>query len=382
MTKPVHCSSCQAVIAPANIDRQRELATCGQCGRLIDLRQQPAAPGVAPDSSGQPRARASVMLPDGMSVTTTATEVVIRRRWLRPKHWFLLLLFASAAAYVGHLWATVGASAWLVVATLFAVSFNYNLLSMFVNGTAVIAGAHGVQVQHGPLPSPFAFKAAVKKSEIEQLYSAKHGALFSVQAKVKSGETLRLVAPLITAEQALFIEQQLERTLGLVDFAVEGELNDGRAVNVEGKRPTGTASAAALALIIPALIAGAIALIVMATSTEISGRLQASGSAGSWVFEPDDCTSGEREGFGGVVLTASALPARLVRIVQDPVRGNLVVLASQGQPNRVMDDKSCRRFDVQVQRTDTRINKIWAVDGRVAIECDELAGSVVFETCH
>jgi len=322
------------------------------------------------------------MLPDGMSVTTTASEVVIRRRWLRGKHWFMLVLFATAAAYICYLWSTVGASGWLVVATLFALSFNYNVISMFVNRTAVTAGAEGVHVAHGPMPSPFALKAVAKKSDIEQLYSAKHGALFSVQAKLKSGETLRLVAPLVTAEQALFVEQQLERTLGLVDFAVDGELNDGGALNVEGKRPTGASSGAALALLIPVFVVGIITLVFLATRTEVSGQLRASGALGSWTFQADDCSSGEREGFGGVVLTASTDSARLIRIVQDPVRGNLVVVASPGRPNHVLDDKSCKRFEVNVNRTDTRINKIWAVDGRVTIECGELTGSVVFETCH
>lgn len=383
MTHPVHCSSCQAIIAPANIDTQRELATCGQCGRLMDLRQAQAPSVAKTDTSGRPRIRASVTLPDGMSVTTTATEVVIRRRWLRTKHWFMLALFASAAAYVGYLWATVGASGWLVVATLFAVSYNYNLISMFVNGTAVTAAADGVRVQHGPLPSLFARNAAVQKSDIEQLYSAKHGALFAVLAKLKSTETIRLVAPLITAEQALFVEQRLEMTLGLVDFAIEGELgNDAVPVNVDGKQPSGGSSGAALALAIPALIAGIIGVFIVATNTEVSGRFQASGELGSWTFQPDGCISGQREGFGGVVLTASTDSSRQARIVQDPVRGSLVVMASSGQPNRVFDGKACKRFDVNVRRTNTSINDIWAMDGNVAIECGDLTGAVKFETCH
>jgi hypothetical protein len=376
MTEPVHCTSCQAVIAPANIDTQREIASCGQCGRLMDLRKAHRSTAAVPDPSGKPRVRPVVQLPDGMSVTTTVAEVVIRRRWLRSKHWFMLLIFAAAAAYVGYLWTTVGASGWLVVATIFALSFNYNVISMFVNGTVVTANADGVNVKHGPMPSLFALGASAKKSDIDQLYSAKHGALFAVLAKLKSGETSRLVAPLVTAEQALFIEQQLERTLGLVDFEVEGELN------VEGKSPAGASSGAALALLIPVLIGGFIALFVMMTSTEVSGRLQASGALGSWSFQPDHCSSGQREGFGGVVLTASGHPEHAVRVVRDPVRGDLVVVVSQGQPNHVLDGKACKSFVANVNRTNTSINEIWAVDGSLTLECSELTGSVKFETCH
>src|SRR4030095_16123465 len=123
-------------------------------------------------------------------------------------------------------------------------------------------------------------------------------------------------------------------------------------------------------------------LFYMVSRTEVSGRLQAKGALGSWVFEPDSCSSGQCEGFGGVVLTASAQPERLVRAVRDPVRGNLVVVASNGQPNHVLTDGSCTRFDVKADRTSTNINEVWVVDGRLSIECSELSGSVVFEGCH
>jgi hypothetical protein len=380
VTKDLRCNNCQLAIDPANIDMQRELASCANCGRLMDLRRVRGTAPEPPDTSGKARVRPPVRLPAGMSLTT-ASEIIIRRRWLRPKHWFLLVLFAAAAAYVGHLWSSAGASPWLVVGTLFVLSFNYNLASMFLNSTVVTAGAGGVNVRHGPLPSLLARNAAVETSNIEQLYATNHGAMFAVLAKLKSGQTLRLVAPLVTAEQALFIEQQLERTLGLADFAVESEL-DGTAFSVDGKRAPGAAAGAALAFVIPAFIAAMLGVFYLVARTEVSGRLSAKGALGSWAFEPDDCTSGQREGFGGVVLTASAQPERLVRVVRDPVRGNLVVVASKGQPNHVLTDSSCTRFDVNAERTSTNINDIWVVEGSLSIECSELSGSVKFEGCH
>jgi hypothetical protein len=134
--------------------------------------------------------------------------------------------------------------------------------------------------------------------------------------------------------------------------------------------------------LIPALIAGILLLFFLVASTDVSGRLRANGALGSWSFEPDDCTSGQREGFGGVVLTAAAHPERVIRVVRDPVRGSLVVVASQGQPNLVLAADSCPRFEVNVERTNTSINEIWAVDGSLTIECRDLVGSAVFEGCH
>jgi hypothetical protein len=309
-------------------------------------------------------------------------RLVIRRRWLRAKHWFLLAIFAAAAVYVVYLWATLGTSAWLVIGTLFVLSWNYNVAAAFVNSTVVSAGADGVTVRHGPLPSLFARNASADKSTIAQLYSMKLGALYAVVANLKSGNSLKLVAPLITPEQALFVEQQLERTLGLVDVTVAGELGSDALTRIDGKTPAGAASGAVLALAIPALIAATVGLFLFVASSDASGKLQASGTLGSWVFEPDACSSGQHEGFGGVILTSKAHPGRVVRVVRDPVRGSLVVVASQGAPNHVIGSDSCSRFDVSVVRTDTSINDIWAMDGRMTLECKSLSGSATFEGCH
>jgi hypothetical protein len=73
---------------------------------------------------------------------------------------------------------------------------------------------------------------------------------------------------------------------------------------------------------------------------------------------------------------------RVVRVVQDPVRGGLVVVAAHGFPNHVLSAESCNRLDAKVERTSTNINDIWVVDGGVSLECRELSGSVTFEGCH
>jgi hypothetical protein len=228
----------------------------------------------------------------------------------------------------------------------------------------------------------FGRNRSLEKRNIEQLYAATYGALFAVQAKLKGGHTLRLVAPLVTADQALFIEQELERALGLVDVAIAGELGS-EGVRLDGKSPAGARSGAFLAVAAPLLLAGIpVLFFITAASTEVTGRLQASGALGSWVFEPDDCVSGQREGFGGVVLTASKQPERVVRVVKDPVRGQLVVVASPQKPNHVLSRESCSRLDASAERTSTNINDIWVVDGKMTLECTDLSGSVTFEGCH
>ena len=381
MSQELRCASCHAVIGPASIDLKCELAACASCGRLTDLRRAPAAPTPAATEPGTARARAPVQLPVGMSMTTLPDRLIVRRRWLRQKHWFLLCIVESGVAYVAYLWTTLPPSVWLILGTLFVLSWNYNLAAMFVNSTVISAAGDGVSVKHGPLPTVFARNTAAEKSQLEQLYATTFGSAFAVEAKLKSGPPLRLVAPLITAEQALFVEQTLERALGLVDFAVEGELG-AAAVNLEGKRPAGARSGATLAVVLPLFTAAIVGLFLLVSSTEVSGRLQGAGALGNFLFEPDDCDSGQLEGFGGVTLKSSKAPGRLVRVVRDPVRGNLVVVASPGAPNHVISIETCPGLVINVRRGNTNINDVWTQDGNVSLQCPELTGSVTFEGCH
>jgi hypothetical protein len=322
-----------------------------------------------------------VQLPAGMSLSVvTAGPVVIRRRWLRGTDWLSLAVFAALVAYVAYLWGNVGATPGVAFFALVVASSSYHLAATFVNSTVVTVAGDRVSARHGPLPTFSVRNSAVEKSDIDQLFSTTLGDDgFAVQARLKSGQTLELVAPLVTPEEALFIEQELERRLGLVDFAVEGELSE---VNVQGKRFAGAFWETARVFVFLAFIGGIYGLSVLIDRTEVKGRLQAKGALGSWVFEPDGCTSGQREGFGGVILTASASPGRVVRVVRDPVRGDLVMVASPGQPEHVLGGNPCPHFEVNVERTNTNINDIWAVNGSVAVECDELSGSAAFEGCH
>jgi hypothetical protein len=222
----------------------------------------------------------------------------------------------------------------------------------------------------------------LERQQLKQLFATKYGSAFAVMAQLADGSKAQLVAPLVSKEQALFVEQQLEGSLGLVDFAVAGELGSAEPMSLAGPPVSGAKPGAALALLVPLLIGASLLVFSLATSTEVTGVLEASGKLGTWVFTPDDCVSGQREGFGGVVLTSKAAPERVVRVVKDPVKGALLVIAERTGANHVFEPSACESLDLVAQRTDTNINDIWAVDGRARVECLGLSGTVTFEGCH
>lgn len=382
----LNCSHCRAVLDERVVDRERQLATCQACGRLVDVRQQlqgSAQPGAAHRVGQRPRLRPPVQLPAGMMLGTLATGgIEIRRPWLRSKHWAFLVVCVIGSAVVGKLWLDQGPSAGLIVASVFALNWDLMVLTMFLNLTTVRADAAGVQVRHTPLPSLFARNVSISRAQLKQLFTIKYGSGFAVKAELNDGRSVNLVTPLVAADQALFIEQQLERVLGLVDFEVEGELGSQPGeLTVQGEPLKGARSGAAVALTVPALVIGVLVLFFVMASTSVEGTLHASGTLGNWELTPDDCVSGQREGFGGVMLTTSG-SGRALRVVNDPVKGMLLVLVQPGRDNQVLGKASCSSFDVQTERTNTNINDIWAVDGHANIDCPELRGKVTFEGCH
>ncbi len=390
------CPHCGATIPETAVDRQREIATCGACQRLIDLRAVavPADAKAAPAAGEtRPRSRAPVPLPAGMAIETrdafgiglggadSPSNVVITRRWLRGKHYVLLLVFLGLSGGVAYLWATKGFEVWLLLVSLFLLSFDYQLLTMFVNRTRVSANRERIEVSHGPLPSLQGRNRTLASSDVKQLFAVKTGAFFAVAAHVSNGSSVNLVTPLVSAEQALFVEQQIENALGIGDYEVAGELSAAVPAPGGSVGQGGAVAGVGLAVLLP--VAG-VALFVFMASSEASGTLTARGEAGEWQFVPDDCRSGQLSGFQGVELTSDKDRSRVIRVVKDAVRGNLLITEAQGapQPSVLADSASCTRFEFRFRRTSTTINDVVVVEGDAQLDCPNVSGNLKFEGCH
>lgn len=107
-----------------------------------------------------------------------------------------------------------------------------------------------------------------------------------------------------------------------------------------------------------------------------------------WHVSPNACYSGERAQFFGVDLTHDDDQETLVRIAQDPIEGFRVGTNVPGEDIAIFVQQSdgCDTFDVEVVRTNTRVNNIWAVEGHAVVDC-ELPGlsfhvDVNFSGCH
>jgi hypothetical protein len=87
-----------------------------------------------------------------------------------------------------------------------------------------------LSVTHGPLPWPG--NLTLPRASLQQLFceeqvrNGKNGVSYSynVVAVLQDKSRVKLVTGLDAPEQALFIEQKLERQLGIADRSVAGEM--------------------------------------------------------------------------------------------------------------------------------------------------------------
>jgi hypothetical protein len=110
------------------------------------------------------------------------------------------------------------------------LGITYFTACKFLNRTVVDVSPREIRVTIGPLPWPG--NRSVAPLQVAQVYreeivrNTKNGqtVTYSVSAALKDGKKLKLLSGLDTADQALFLEQEIERHLGIRDQPVAGEM--------------------------------------------------------------------------------------------------------------------------------------------------------------
>ena len=227
--KELRCKSCGAPLAPENVVERLNMARCGHCGAVFAVeRTEPQA--------GTRRDRPQVPLPKGMEVVDLGSSFEIRRRWFSPVFLFLVFfcLFWNGFMIVWHgialsqgLWFM---SCFGLIHTAVGVALLYYTVAGFVNTTVVRVAQGLIEVQHGPLPWPG--NKSLEAHEVEQSYCReqvnrnKNGSQCTYEVMVLRRDNVRdtLVKGLTDPDQALYIEQELERYLRIADQPIAGEL--------------------------------------------------------------------------------------------------------------------------------------------------------------
>ena len=222
------CRRCGAQIRSENINLSNALAKCHQCHAVFGFADQL--------SGGKPKPPAvSMPLPEGVSMSEQAGMLRLEARWFRPML-FIYLVFCIVWNTFLVLWymqpgntEDIGAL-FPILHVAAGVGLTYWTIAGFVNRTIVGVSAHYLTIRHQPLPWPGKKHVAVR--DLQQLFCQEHvsnvnndtSLSYSLNAVLQSGRKLVLVKRLPEAAQALYLEDAIERHLGITNRPVPGEL--------------------------------------------------------------------------------------------------------------------------------------------------------------
>ncbi|MEW6997812.1 hypothetical protein AADZ86_08910 [Colwelliaceae bacterium BS250] len=169
----------------------------------------------------------SIELPEKVTIEKNYDSIEITRQWSR----FRALTMAIVSAY----WLYIG-----ITKNIGVVDINFKALLLLVLGLAgayvaivcLLTSTHltvsrkELEVRHKPLP--WFGNKTIQASDIKQLYGkekrGKNKMIYAVHLITHNGEDTRLLSGLDSREQALYIEQEVEKYLSIKNVSVHGEL--------------------------------------------------------------------------------------------------------------------------------------------------------------
>ena len=222
------CRNCGSQLAPEDISPQLAAARCRHCHALFALPATVLKPAAA-------LPRPEISLPRGYRMDHAAGGVQITRRWLTPATWFLLFFAIiwngfmvgwNTIAFTQGLWFM---SAFSILHVAVGVGIAYLVAAQFLNTTTIRCDRGTLTIHHGPLP--WRGNQSLSTHEVRQLYCTEkitHGkngssSAYALHAVLANQQRKTLLKGLGEADQAVFIEQQIEKHLRLVDQPVDGE---------------------------------------------------------------------------------------------------------------------------------------------------------------
>ncbi len=221
----LRCKSCGARIPITFATIKQQSVQCPNCGKtytsMEEFQNSPEGP------------RMAVAMPKGITINNDDGLTIIRK-WKSPATYFFtffaLVWNAGIAMFV--VTAILSGEYELLLFTsihiLIGLGLVYKVAADFLNETRLQVKFGVLTIQHGPVPWPG--KKEYPPGTITQIYCQKNESTsrnrrnvsYSVHWIDKSDKKRTLLGYLRNSDQALFIEQQLEKSLGIQDRPVDG----------------------------------------------------------------------------------------------------------------------------------------------------------------
>ena len=175
-------------------------------------------------------------LPDKLGLAHHGSHIEITRKWFR---WQIVVATSFAIFWDGLLftwYSSIGENTdpmaiyFPLLHVAIGLGITYYALAGWVNQTRIIVGLGKLAVRHEPLP--WLGNIELDTMNLKQLHTKEHitrgkngpYVTYEVHATTHNSKNIKLVSGLDTSEQALYIEQEIEKYLGIKDIPVKGEI--------------------------------------------------------------------------------------------------------------------------------------------------------------
>lgn len=229
------CRRCGVRIPAVDVNLNTMAAKCQACHAVFSIADQFGfSSSTSPATAPAPLL--DVPLPERFVVEYPAGALQISWRWFTPAALGLVFFAVFWNGFVCF-WVAMALAAGEGAAVLFAsvhilvgLGVAYGSLTMLFNRTMVEVTHGSLTIKHGPFPV-FGYRHLARE-QLRQLYGVEATrrsnkrtiTVYHLQALTNEHKQVTLIDGLDSPNQVLFLEQEIERFLGIRDEPVKGEL--------------------------------------------------------------------------------------------------------------------------------------------------------------
>ncbi len=232
------CEMCHAALRPEDVRLDLAVATCHACNAVLDLSSRKGRELAAPAQARARLVRAKAPQPPVFRVEEDASGVRISWRWLSFIHAFLVFFCIGWDSFL-FVWYGIALKmedtpllmiVFPVAHVAAGIGLTYYTLTGFVNRTSIDASRNHLSIRHGPLP--LRANIELQGRQLVQIYGVENitksdgqeSRSYDLVAQDREGRAVKLLSSLKDKDQVLFLEQTLERCMGIEDAPVDGEV--------------------------------------------------------------------------------------------------------------------------------------------------------------
>jgi hypothetical protein len=176
-------------------------------------------------------------MPSNVTVNDHGTGLTLNYRWYSPKFIFLIFfcIFWDGFLFVWYGQAlSTNAPLMMILFPLLhvgvGVGLTYYTVAGFLNRTVVEVSHEGLRIYYTPLPwfgnktIPVSDLAQLYREEVVSRGNRSTRVTYQLSAVSKESKKIKLLGGIETTDVALFLEQEIEKWLGIKDVKVAGEM--------------------------------------------------------------------------------------------------------------------------------------------------------------